>query len=185
MCNFYLCRLIVISFSIIIAFIFIALSSIYFYEYNNPNPNNYDPSQDSIKAIYLDNLVYTYNGKFLNYTEHTDIINNQSIFKFNYFFIITDKTLRTLYNNDTFLCDQQSTINPLMVSGFEHLYVSGNYQKLYFYNDQCMLNYPSLPKNWSYDVAATLMLTLSCIYIFSVIVFVSVLYCSYRETGFN
>jgi hypothetical protein len=138
--------------------------------YNNPNPNNYDPTQDNLKAQYFNNLVYTYNGIYLNYTKRVDIINYQTIYNFNYYFAITDKTTRTFYNNDTFLCDQESTVNPYMVQGFEHLYVSDSYQKLYFYNNQCMLSYPDInTNNWAYYNASF------CILIISVTLYASLL----------
>jgi len=132
--------------------------------YNNPSPNNYDPSQDNLKAQYFNNLIYTYNGKYINYTERIDIINYQTIYNFNYYFTITDKTTRTFYNNDTFICNQESTVNPYMVQVLEHLYTSGSYQKLYFYNNQCMLSSPNINTNWPYLTAAGIMLTLSCIF---------------------
>lgn len=131
--------------------------------YNNSNPNNYDPSQDNLKAQYFNNLVYTYNGIFLNYTEHIDVINYQKIYNFNYYFTITDRTTRTVYNNDTFLCDQQSTINSYMISEFQHYYVPGHYQKLYFYNNQCMLSYPNITNIWPYFIESIIILILSSI----------------------
>jgi len=159
---------------IVIPLSFIVLCSTYIYMYNNPSPNNYDPSQDSIKAIYFNNLVYTYNGKYLNYTERTDNINYQAIYNFQYYFQIIDKTTRTFYNNDTFLCNQESTVNPYMVQGLEHLYISGSYQKLYFYNNQCMLSYPKINDNWMYNIAATVILMLICIFASIVITFICV-----------
>ena len=138
--------------------------------YNNPNPNNYDPTQDNLKAQYFNNLVYTYNGIYLNYTKRIDIINYQTIYNFNYYFAITDKTTRTFYNNDTFLCDQQSTVNPYMVQGLEHLYTHGNYQKLYFYNNQCMLSYPKIDVVLPYYTAAVVMIILSCLFVITLLV---------------
>jgi hypothetical protein len=129
----------------------VPLCSTYIYFYNNINPNNYNPSQDNIKALFFDNIVYNYNGKFINYTESIDNNKFQTIYNFNYYFAITDKTIRTLYNNDTFLCDNQNTINPNYVTELEHLYIPNNYQKLYFYNDKCMLSYPNL-NNVIYEI---------------------------------
>jgi len=133
--------------------------------YNNPQPNNYDPSQDNIKAKYFNNLVYQYNGAFVNYTETIDVVNYQQIFKFRYFFRITDKTTRSPYNNDTFLCDQISTVNPYAVSGLEHAYSRTQDYRLYFYNNQCGLSYPNIDRNWSYNVAAVIMLALVLMWI--------------------
>jgi hypothetical protein len=172
MCKHKNCNKLCWTISIIIQLFIFVLSSTYIHIYNNPNPNIYDPSQDNIKAQYFNNLIYTYNGKFINYTIYTDI-NNHSIYNFNYFFSITDKTTRSIYNNDTFLCEKKSTDNQYMILVLKHLYDNKEDIKLYFYNNECMMIYPHIDGSLLNIIAILMVIICSFFSLFYI------LYCVY------